>query len=244
MQPIFDNLNAILVGGIILLALSATQVHSQRSGIEQIASHSVKAKTLVFGMWVERDVLGLGANVGRNVYRFETPDTDAQGNTSRWTFYSDSVRVDGSVLRRVVRYRLVPTTQVRFQDNVTRQLYEVQRDSATVAVRNGVPDAVRASDWQRSIWSIGTLSFFRIELLDRYGRTPRVGDVATNPVDVDRADYVRVRFGVVPEYILKPDNYIRELYWVRTMKVRPYWAPPLCRPPTACPGRVPVPTPS
>ena len=60
-------------------------------------------------------------------------------------------------------------------------------------------------------------------MLDRSGTTPRTPSGA---VDVDKADYVRVRFGVVPEYVLKPDNYIRELYWVRTMKVRPYWAPP------------------
>lgn len=229
MQPIFDNLNALIIGGILILMLSVTQGQSQRAGIEQIASHSVKAKTLVFGHWVERDVLGLGANVGRNTYRFDDPVLDSLGNTRRWTFYSDSVRIDGSVLRRVVRYNLVPTTQAVFRDT-TYQLYEVRRDSATVAVRNGVPDPITASDWRRGIWSIGTLSFFRIDLLDRSGTTPRTPSGA---VDVDRADYVRVRFGVVPEYVLKPDNYIRELYWVRTMKVRPYWTPPACLPP-AC----------
>ena len=234
MQPIFDNLNALLIGGILLLTLSVTQARSQRAGIEQVASHSVKAKTLVFGQWIERDVLGLGANVGRNAYRFDDPTVDAAtGNTTRWRFHSDSVRIDGSVLRRVVQYRLVPTTRAAFRDT-TYQLYEVQRDSATVAVRNGVADPVRSDDWQRSIWSIGTLSFFQIQLIDRQGNTPRVGGPA-GPVDVDRADYVRIRFGVVPEYVLKPDNYIRELYWVRTMKVRPYWAPPTCQPGVNCP---------
>jgi hypothetical protein len=231
MQPIFDNLNALIIGGILILTLSVTQGRSQRAGIEQIASHSVKAKTLVFGHWVERDVLNLGANVGRNTFRFEDPVVDARGNTTRWTFYSDSVRVDGSVLRRVVRYRLVETTQAAFRDT-TYQLYEVRRDSATVAVRNGVPDAVRESDWPRGMWSIGTLSFFQIDLLDRSGTTPRQPSGA---VDVDKADYVRIRFGVVPEYVLRPDNYIRELYWVRTMKVRPYWSAPVCRPPACSP---------
>ncbi|HEX8299174.1 MAG TPA: hypothetical protein VF594_08450, partial [Rubricoccaceae bacterium] len=124
--------------------------------------------------------------------------------------------------RRVVRYRLVPTTRAAFRDT-TYQLFQVLRDSATVAVRSGVPDPVRETDWQRATWSIGTLSFFQIQMLDRNGTTPRT---ASGAVDVDRADYVRVRFGVVPEYVLNPDNYIRELYWVRTMKVRPYWSPP------------------
>ena len=228
MQSIFDNLNSIIIGAVLVLTLSVTQGRAQRAGIEQIASHSVKAKTLVFGHWVERDILGLGANVGRNAYRFDDPVVDARGNTSQWTFFSDSVRVDGSVLRRVVRYRLVETTRAAFRDS-TFQLYEVRRDSATVAVTNGVPEAVEESDWQLGLWSIGTLSFFRIDLLDRNGTTPRL---ASGAVDVDRADYVRVRFGVVPEYVLKPDNYLRELYWVRTMKVRPYWTPPACGPPT------------
>ncbi len=222
MQPIFDNLNALIIGGILIMGLSVSQGRSQRAGIEQIASHSVKAKTLVFGHWVESDVLDLGANVGRNTYRFDDPVVDAAGNTTRWSFYSDSTRLDGSTLRQVVRYRLVPTTRAAFRDT-TFQLYQVLRDSATVAVRGGVPDAVRDSDWQRATWSIGTLSFFQIQMLDRSGTTPRM---ASGAVDVNRADYVRVRFGVVPEYVLKPDNYIRELYWVRTMKVRPYWSPP------------------
>ncbi len=222
MQPIFDNLNSLIIGSILILTISVTQGRSQRVGIEQIASHSLKAKTLVFGHWVERDVLGLGANVGRNTYRFSDPVVDARGNTSEWTFFSDSVRVDGSVLRQLVRYRLVRTQQAAFRDT-TYQLYKVERDSATVAVHNGVPDAVEESDWQRGLWSIGTLSFFQINLLDRSGTTPRLSSGA---VDVDRADYVQVRFGVVPEYVLKPDNYLRELYWTRTMKVRPYWMPP------------------
>lgn len=229
MQSIFDHLNSILIGGILILTLSVSQGRSQRAGIEQIASHSVKAKTLIFGSWVERDVLGLGANVGHNAYRFDDPVVDANGNTRRWQFYSDSVRVDGSVLRRVVRYRLVETGTAEFR-NQTYPLFQVERDSATVAVVGGVPEAVQPGDWQRGVWSIGTLSFFRIEMLDRSGTTPRL---ASGAVDVDRADYVRVRFGVVPEYVLKPDNYIRELYWVRTMKVRPYWTPPACSSP-AC----------
>ena len=62
-----------------------------------------------------------------------------------------------------------------------------------------------------------------LDLLDRTGTVPLT---AGGAVDVEKVDYVRVRFGVIPEYVLKPDNYIRELYWVKTLKVRPYWVPP------------------
>lgn len=223
MQVFLDHLISILVAGVVTLVLISTQMRSQHATVEQTASHSVKAKTLAFGQWVERDILNLGANVGHNTYRFTDPVVDAHGNTSLWTFFSDSTRTNGTRLRSYTRYRLVPTELVQFQDT-TMQMYVVNRDTAAV---NYVGDTVAMptnAQWVRNLWSIGTLSFFRIEMLGSMGETPRIP--ATGAIDVDKVDYIRVRFGVVPEYVLRPDNYIRELYWVRTLKVRPYWAPP------------------
>lgn len=223
MQILLDNLIAVLVAGVVTLVLLTTQTRSQHAVIEQTASHSVKAKTLVFGNWVEHDILNLGANFGRNLYRFSDPELDASGNTRRWMFYSDSTRANGTRLRVYTRYRLETTRTVTFQDNQTFQLYEVNRDRALV---NYVGDTVAMpteAQWTRNLWSIGTLSFFHIEMLGPTGVRPTEADGSTA---LDDVDYIRVRFGVVPEYVLHPDNYIRELYWVRTLKVRPYWAPP------------------
>ena len=223
MQSLIDHLIAIMVSGVVITALMSNQFRSQHSMIEQTASHSVKAKTLVFGKWVEHDILNLGANFGRNYYRFTEPTVDADGNTVAWQFYSDSVRTNGTKLRLYTRYRLVPTEVVAFQDT-TMQMYIVNRDTTAVDHVGALPGpAPPESAWVQGLWSIGTLSFFRIELLDRWGETPLLTSGATNLEDVD---YIRVRFGVVPEYVLKPDNYIRELYWSRTLKVRPYWQPP------------------
>ena len=223
MQTLLDNLIAVMVAGVVTVALLSTQTRSTHATFEQAASHSVKAKTLVFGRWVEHDVLNLGANFGNNLYRFSEPVVDADSNTTLWTFYSDSTRSNGTRLRSYTRYRLVPTTQVTFDDEETFQLYTVNRDTAAV---NYVGDNVAlptSAQWVRNLWSIGTLSFFRIEMLGRFGETPRNAD---GSLAIDEVDYIRVRFGVVPEYVLKPDNYIRELYWVHTIKVRPYWTPP------------------
>lgn len=222
MQMLLDNLIAIMVAAVVTVALLATQTRSQHATIEQTASHSVKAKTLVFGKWIEHDVLNLGANFGNNLYRFSEPVSDADGNTTLWTFYSDSTRANGSRLRSYTRYRLVPTSRVAFQDT-TFQLYIVNRDTAAVNYVGETVAEPSSSAWVRNLWSIGTLSFFKIEMLGRLGETPRRPD---GSLDVEAVDYVRVRFGVVPEYVLRPDNYIRELYWVRTLKVRPYWTPP------------------
>lgn len=224
MQFIFDNLTAIIVAGVLILGLQVTQVRSQHASLEQVVSHSVKTKTLVFGQWVESDILNLGANYGTNLYRFEEPTLDpVTGDTREWLFYSDSTHTDGSGIRVVKRYRLENTRTATFSDS-TYQLYELHRDSLVVALdEDGVPAPYTEADWVKSAQSISTLSFFKIELLDRYGETPLTDD---GDVDVYKVDYIRVRFGVVPEYVLRPDNYIRELYWVKTLKVRPYWVPP------------------
>lgn len=223
MQILIDNLISILIAGTVTMVLLTTQMRSQHASIEQTASHAVKAKTLVFGKWVEHDILTLGANFGTNLYRFDEPTLDADGNTVRWTFFSDSTRLDGSKLRVYTRYRLEPTDQVAFQDT-SFQLFQLHRDSAAVDYVGDTVARPSTGQWARNLWTISTLSFFRIEMLGRMGVTPRT---TTGAIDVDRVDYVRVRFGVVPEYVLKPDNYLREIYWVRTLKVRPYWRPPL-----------------
>lgn len=227
MQFFFDHLSSILIAGVLILGLQLTQTRSRHAGIEQVASHSVKAKTLVFGEWIEHDILNLGRNFGTNLYRFEEPDTSAIGNTTEWTFYSDSVYTQGGVEHRdriLKRYRLVPTKTAYYADaDTTYQLYQVRRDTTVRPVVNGVMVPPQPDDWVKSTWSISTLSFFRIDLLGSDGKTPKDDD---GDLDLDAVDYVRVRFGIVPEYVLKPDNYIRELYWVKTLKVRPYWVPP------------------
>lgn len=223
MQFILDNLTAIIISAVLILALQVTQVRSQHAGLEQVASHSVKTKTLVFGNWVERDILDLGANFGTNVYRFNEPTLDADSNAVAWTFFSDGVDGSGDPVRVFKRYQLEATRTATFRDT-TFQLYRLDRDSLVVGLDEyGNPESYSESDWVPSGESLSTLSFFKIDLIDRFGETPRDDD---GDLDYYSIDYVRVRFGVVPEYVLKPDNYIRELYWAKTLKIRPYWVPP------------------
>ncbi len=228
MQLILDNLTAIIISAVLILALQVTQVRSQHAGLEQVVSHSVKAKTLVFGNWVERDILDLGANFGTNVYRFDEPTLDADSNAVDWMFFSDGVDTGGDPIRVFKRYKLEPTNVAVFSAGTSEekrfQLYRLDRDSLVVALDDdGAPESYSESDWVPAGQSLSTLSFFKIDLIDRFGETPRDDDGA---LDYYSIDYVRVRFGVVPEYVLKPDNYIRELYWAKTLKIRPYWVPP------------------
>jgi len=233
MQLLLDNLSAVLIGSVCILILSVTQIRSSHAGIEQTAAHSVKTKTLVFGQWIERDILDLGRNMGQNRYRFNQPTNASNGNTTEFRFWSDSVCVvtcsfpgsvtiaAGDTVRRHVRYRLIATRTVSMRNtdgsSTTRQLYQLQREAAEAAITDGVAAAVPTTRWRADRWSIGTLSFFQVRMLLRDGA------VTTDP---EAGDYIMVRFAVVPEWILQPENYIRELYWSTTLKVRPFWEPP------------------
>jgi len=232
MQLLLDHLTSLIVAGVLILGLQVTQSRSQHADMERVASHSVKAKTLVFGQWVENDILDIGANFGTNMYRFEDPETDADGNMTEWLFYSDSTRADGWRTRVFKRWRLVPRGKAEFVDG-DYDVFRVERDSAVVDYNpdGSAPTAssLAAADWTLSYSSIETVSFFIIDLLDRTGETPLTPEGET---DVYAVDYIRVRFGVVPEHHLQVQQdvnrsyHVRELYWSKTLKVRPYWVPP------------------
>jgi hypothetical protein len=227
MQFLLDHFGAILIGSVMVLVLSVSQMRTGHAGIEQVVTHAARSKTLVFGHWIERDILDIGENFGRNRYRFESPASDSLGNTIAWQFYSDSLLPGGGVRRRATRYRLVTTDSVTVRsyatgNDTTRVLFRLDRFRA--AVDNPTePFSLPEEDWTQDAQSVQTLSFFEVAML------ARDGSVTT---DQAVADYIRVRFAVLPEIILRPENYLRELYWVTTLKVRPFWDPPVTTTPT------------
>ena len=233
MISIFDHLSSILIATAVILILMVAQHRSTHASIEQVSTHGVKAKTLVFGNWIERDVLDLGKNLGLNRYRFKEPETDSLGNTSTFHFYSDSTCVTGcsfpggvniavgDTARLHTRYKLIPTRRVSLRaeggTRDERQLMRLDREVGVTPLVDGIADDPDPTGWRRDLWSISTLSFFKVQMLDRGG---------AETSSVDEGDYIFVRFSVVPEWILDPENYIREIYWSATLKVRPFWDPP------------------
>lgn len=221
MQFIFDHLSSILIASVVIMAVSTNQFRTQHSGMEAVSAQATKTKTLSFGKWIEEDILSLGANFGTNRYRFEIPSYDAAGNSTEWVFYSDTTGASGDTLRTVTRYRLeqtgtAPVVSPHTEDDTTQALFQLKRDVAIAQVtNNSIPDLSTLS-WEQAGASMGTLSRFRIDLLGR------MGTIADDP---ETADYIRVRMSVVPEFLLNPDNYLTEMYWSSTLKVRPYWDP-------------------
>ncbi len=216
MHVLLDHLSAIIIGAAVILILAATQMHAQRANVEQTASYATKTKALSFGEWIEDDILSLGENFGRNRFRFEVPQTDTLGNTTQFAFYSDSINVStGDTLRLMTRYQLEHVGDVDRGDFIT-PVFQLHRHTAESPVTDGSAPDPSPSDWVGDGNSLSTLSSFRISMLDRQGRV-------TN--DVERGDYLRISFNLVPQFPVEPE-YLRELYWSTTLKVRPFWEPP------------------
>jgi len=232
---IFDNIVASIVVATLFFALAATQLRVQETGIAQVSSHAAKTKALTLGQWVDEDIISLGEDVPDNSARFDNPITDTLhvkklgpdrtvvrdtiDYTVEWRFYSDSLTVLGP-RRRATRYWLteVGTVEVEVGDETdTRRLFQLRRalspwgDPATTLA---LPPSAFTEDGR----SASTLSLFHVELLDGVG----IPFASTDPVAPDQASYVSVEFAMVPEFELRR-NYIRELFWSTTLKVRPFW---------------------
>ena len=214
MHVLLDHLSSIIIGAAVLLILAATQIHAQRANIEQTSSYATKTKALSFGEWIEDDILSLGENFGRNRFRFEPPVLDSLGNTIYFAFFSDSVNVGtGDTLRMMTRYRLESVGVVE-RGEATTPVFHLHRELAESPVTNGT--APIPSTWTSDGRSLSTLSSFQIFMLDRDGRVT---------TDVEAGDFICVTFNLIPQFPVEPE-YLRELYWTTTLKVRPFWDPP------------------
>lgn len=213
---LLDNLAAVIIGVAVIMMLSVSQIRSSQAGVEQVAAHAAKAKMLSFGEWVEDDLVSLGANIAEEGIRFLDPTVDADGNTTDFTFFSDSLAPNGSAfdtIRVMTRYHLVETRTMTVGDS-THQLYQMRRETSEAPVVNGavVIPTFGSGSWTADGRSVETLSFFEIEPLNRHGQATSVAS----------ADFLQIRMAMVPE-ILLDQGYLRELFWTTTLKIRPFW---------------------
>lgn len=233
---IFDNIVASIVVATLFFALAATQLRVQETGIAQVSSHAAKTKALTLGQWVDEDIIALGEDVPDNSARFDNPITDTLhvkkigpggtvvrdtiDYTVEWRFYSDSTTAGGAQLRRATRYWLteVGTVEIDVGDETdVRRLFQLQRAVSPwgdPTLTLSLPPSAFTQDGR----SAATLSVFHIQLLDGEG----VPFASTNPLAPEQASYVGVEFAMVSEFELRRE-YLRELFWSTTLKVRPFW---------------------
>ncbi len=237
---ILDHIVTTIIVTTLFVAAIATQMRVQETGMAQVSSHAAKTKALSLGQWLDEDIVALGENIVDNSARFDnpTPSTlgiyvlDGGGNpqaqtityTSNWQFYSD--RFVGAVKqRRAIRYQLqlqADSIEVEMPTGFTykRPTFQLIRDQSVWKAVNPITDSASftSADFTEDGRSVATLSHFRIQLLDNDG----VAFADNDPVAPDQASYVHVDFSMIPELELRR-NYLRELYWTTTLKVRPFW---------------------
>ncbi len=238
MTFIFDHIIATIVVATLFFSLAVTQLRVQEAGIAQVSSHAAKKKALTFGQWLDADIVSLGENVADNSARFGNPDSstfiiyaldedndpqpETVAYTTEWEFYSND---DGGLQQFATRYSLLlqpDSLEIELTKDFSYRhpLFQLRRDTTDwkPVDPNTGQATFSSADFTEDGRSVSTLSLFRIQLLDNQG-TPFAAD---DPDAPDEASYIRVDFSLVPEFDLDR-NYLHELYWTTTLKVRPFW---------------------
>lgn len=205
MWVIFDNLNALIVGGVLFLMLLGVQQRVAEINLEQSVNYIIKRQANDLATWLEDDLLRMGENVDfASEAPYENPVYDnATGVTTQFVFFRDSIASDGSTIRLYIRYRLVSVGKRALQgDSIA--VYRLLRE-----------ERVGSGSWQYSGSSPALLSYFRIDLLDRDAK-PLSDPVAQK----DQMQNTRVRFTMVTPFEVARSQVLRQVYYGSTLLVR------------------------
>ncbi len=204
---IFDNLNALIVGGMLFLMLLGIQQRVAEMNLEQTVNYIVKRQAGDLATWLEDDLLKLGRNVDwESETPFENP-VDSAGVTVRFVFFHDSTDAGGNAVRVYVRYRLTPAGE-RIIRNDTIPVYRLYREEC---VGSGCP----SGGWKASGGGPGLLSYFKIDLLDQDAQP--VPDPATN---ADQVQNTRVRFTMAAPFEVARSQVLRQVYYGSTLLIQ------------------------
>jgi len=207
MWSIFDNLNALIVGGMLFLMLLGIQQRVAEMNLEQTVNYIVKRQAGDLATWLEDDLLKLGRNVDwGSETPFENP-IDSAGVTVRFVFFHDSTDAGGNTVRVHVRYRLTSVGH-RVIRNDTVPVYRLYREEC---IGSGCPSA----GWQVNGGGPGLLSYFKIDLLDRDARP--VADPANN---ADQVQNTRVRFTMAAPFEVARAQVLRQVYYGSTLLIQ------------------------
>ncbi|MDQ7039524.1 MAG: hypothetical protein Q9M35_01105 [Rhodothermus sp.] len=205
MWVIFDNISATILGGTLLIILISVQQRIMEINLEQITNYMVKRQANDLVSWIEEDLLRLGENVDfNNEVPFVNPiQNAATGITESFTFFRDSIDIDGKIFRIYIRYDLNPKGY-RIIRGDSIPVYQLVR-----SVKIG-----EDGTWEISGRSPALISYFRIDLLDRDAKP--LADPAGNPELVQNT---RVRVTLVPPYETSRSQVLQRVYYGSTLLI-------------------------
>lgn len=196
MLTLFDNITAIMIGGVILLILMSMQHQAQTMAVERSVTYVAKQNALEFGTWMQEDIANIGAGMTFGSGVMEDIERSG-GMTTRFRFQRKLDPTD--VNPQWVEYRAVPVdTVVIGQHQFTKQVvfHRMERRVDGNATESGS--------------SMGIITDFDVELLDIGGRV-------TN--DRSAARQLRVSFASAFNF-RDSQKYLRENHWSTTVPLR------------------------
>ncbi len=206
---IFDNLNALIVGGMLFLMLLAVQQRVAEINLEQTVNYMVKRQAGDLATWLEDDLLQLGRGVDwSSEIPFENP-VDSGGVTIQFMFFRDSTDAAGNVVRVYVRYRL-QAAGYRMLRNDSIRVYQLRREEC-------IGSSCPSGPWHVSGQSPGLLSYFKIDLLDQDAQP--LADPQDNATLVRNT---RVRFTMAAPFQVARSQVLRQVYYGSTLLIDRY----------------------
>lgn len=215
MQILLDNLNAMLIGGAILLVLLSMQLRVTDVNVQQTATYMTKKHSLDFADWLEDDLLSIGENMEEGEKAFENP-SESGDRTMEFVFYRDTLDYSGAVVDTVhiaTRYRLTYVDTRTVEDRSVK-VYQAHRGMQMW----NPPGEARPSTWATTGHSAPLISGFQIKMLNKDG------DEVANPADVDQANpdsiqQTKAKFSMLPP-IQNGDGSLRAMHWGANLLLR------------------------
>jgi len=147
MQFLLDHLAAVVIAGLLLLVIIATQFRGQQTGIDATQFYDTRTRLLDLVQSVERDFSNLGS--GADSVQYAIQEFDTLSTPARISFVARTDSSDPS--GHTVTYRWTATDSVQLKDLTMQPTYTVER----------------LIDGNLSGQSIGSVTGFRVDLLTR-----------------------------------------------------------------------------
>ena len=208
MFTIFDNLNAVIIGGVVMVILLAMQVRVTEVNIEQTSNYMVKRQGIDLATWMEDDLLSLGVNIDKTAEVPYLNPVDSAGMTMQFVFHQDSINTTvtpADTIRITTRYSLGKAGATTLEGE-TVNIYQIQREQR-----------LDGGAWFETGNSPAILSHFRVDMLNADA------EPVTNPATVaaanpDSVRNTRVRFTLIGPFETKQTTLTR-IYYGSTLMI-------------------------
>lgn len=123
MQFLLDHLASVVITGILLLAILATQFRGQQASVDAVQYYDAKIRLLSLVQMIERDFTNIGSGV--DSVKFAITELDTVSVPAEFTFLARTDSTDNA--SHTVTYQWEEEGDVTLKDKTTIPTYTVRR---------------------------------------------------------------------------------------------------------------------